>query len=166
MFAWVPVLAGVSGWAGPGKGEQSCFPPLVVDGDQGCGCQLLSAESPSFCWQAVADMNGKEINGRVVYVGRAQKRLERQSELRRKFEQIKQQRVSKYQVRGEQGPPSGRSTLGTHPGHPGTSQLVESTGFSEADQCAGSFCTGRPAQRSSHCLVMPWEAVSGERREI
>ncbi|NXF44336.1 EPAB protein, partial [Oceanites oceanicus] len=46
---------------------------------------------------AVADMNGKEINGRMVYVGRAQKRLERQSELKRKFEQIKQERVSRYQ---------------------------------------------------------------------
>ncbi|NWX95194.1 EPAB protein, partial [Nothoprocta ornata] len=46
---------------------------------------------------AVADMNGKEINGRSVYVGRAQKRLERQSELKRKFEQIKQERVSRYQ---------------------------------------------------------------------
>ncbi|NXG51703.1 EPAB protein, partial [Psilopogon haemacephalus] len=45
----------------------------------------------------MADMNGKEINGRVVYVGRAQKRLERQSELKRKFEQMKQERVSKYQ---------------------------------------------------------------------
>ncbi|NXE52957.1 EPAB protein, partial [Casuarius casuarius] len=51
----------------------------------------------SLCWQAVADMNGKEINGRMVYVGRAQKRLERQSELKRKFEQIKQERVSRYQ---------------------------------------------------------------------
>ncbi|NXC23530.1 EPAB protein, partial [Campylorhamphus procurvoides] len=45
---------------------------------------------------AVADMNGKEINGRMVYVGRAQKRLERQSKLKRKFEQIKQERVSRY----------------------------------------------------------------------
>lgn len=45
-------------------------------------------------------MNGKEINGRMVYVGRAQKRLERQSELKRKFEQMKQERVSRYQVRG------------------------------------------------------------------
>ncbi|NWR82858.1 EPAB protein, partial [Furnarius figulus] len=51
---------------------------------------------PSLCWQAVADMNGKEINGRMVYVGRAQKRLERQSKLKRKFEQIKQERVSRY----------------------------------------------------------------------
>ncbi|KFV79359.1 Embryonic polyadenylate-binding protein, partial [Struthio camelus australis] len=51
----------------------------------------------SLLWRAVADMNGKEINGRLVYVGRAQKRLERQSELKRKFEQIKQERVSRYQ---------------------------------------------------------------------
>ncbi|NXK48664.1 EPAB protein, partial [Chauna torquata] len=53
--------------------------------------------SSSSLWGAVADMNGKEINGRMVYVGRAQKRLERQSELKRKFEQIKQERVSRYQ---------------------------------------------------------------------
>ncbi|KFQ14472.1 Embryonic polyadenylate-binding protein, partial [Leptosomus discolor] len=46
---------------------------------------------------AVADMNGKEINGRMVYVGRAQRRLERQSELKQKFEQIKRERVSRYQ---------------------------------------------------------------------
>ncbi|NXW89011.1 EPAB protein, partial [Alopecoenas beccarii] len=61
------------------------------------GAASCSAQSPSLCWQAVADMNGKEINGRMVYVGRAQKRLERQSELKRKFEQIKQERVSRYQ---------------------------------------------------------------------
>ncbi|KFM09463.1 Embryonic polyadenylate-binding protein, partial [Aptenodytes forsteri] len=60
-------------------------------------CSSHCAQSPSLGWQAVADMNGKEINGRMVYVGRAQKRLERQSELKRKFEQIKQERVSRYQ---------------------------------------------------------------------
>lgn len=43
-------------------------------------------------------MNGKEINGKVIYVGRAQKRLERQGELKRKFDQIKQDRVQRYQV--------------------------------------------------------------------
>ncbi|XP_064024099.1 polyadenylate-binding protein 1-like isoform X2 [Pogoniulus pusillus] len=59
--------------------------------------ELAPCSSSHLSPEAVADMNGKEINGRVVYVGRAQKRLERQSELRRKFEQIKQQRVSKYQ---------------------------------------------------------------------
>ncbi|KAG8566073.1 hypothetical protein GDO81_013087 [Engystomops pustulosus] len=47
--------------------------------------------------KAVTEMNGKEINGRMVYVGRAQKRIERQSELKRRFEQIKQERISRYQ---------------------------------------------------------------------
>lgn len=51
------------------------------------------------CLQAVAEMNGKELNGRVLYVGRAQKRLERQSELKRRFEQIKQERLNRYQVK-------------------------------------------------------------------
>ncbi|XP_055024956.1 polyadenylate-binding protein 1-like [Misgurnus anguillicaudatus] len=47
--------------------------------------------------RAVAEMNGKELNGRVLYAGRAQKRLERQGELKRKFEQIKQERIQRYQ---------------------------------------------------------------------
>ncbi|XP_054995439.1 polyadenylate-binding protein 1-like isoform X2 [Sorex araneus] len=47
--------------------------------------------------KAVTDMNGKEVSGRLLYVGRAQKRAERQSELKRKFEQMKQDRLSHYQ---------------------------------------------------------------------
>lgn len=43
-------------------------------------------------------MNGKEMNGRQVYVGRAQKKGERQNELKRKFEQMKQDRMTRYQV--------------------------------------------------------------------
>lgn len=43
-------------------------------------------------------MNGKELNGRQVYVGRAQKKGERQNELKRKFEQMKQDRMTRYQV--------------------------------------------------------------------
>ncbi|XP_052645015.1 polyadenylate-binding protein 1-like isoform X1 [Harpia harpyja] len=61
------------------------------------GFGFVNFEKHEEAQKAVADMNGKEINGRVVYVGRAQKRLERQSELKRKFEQIKQERVSRYQ---------------------------------------------------------------------
>lgn len=65
--------------------------------------------SPRFCcftfpllssFQAVDDMNGKELNGRQVYVGRAQKKGERQNELKRKFEQMKQDRMTRYQVGG------------------------------------------------------------------
>uniref|UniRef100_A0A3Q2E7D8 Polyadenylate-binding protein n=1 Tax=Cyprinodon variegatus TaxID=28743 RepID=A0A3Q2E7D8_CYPVA len=47
--------------------------------------------------KAVDEMNGKEINGKTIYVGRAQKRLERQGELKRKFDQIKQDRIQRYQ---------------------------------------------------------------------
>lgn len=43
-------------------------------------------------------MNGKELNGKQVYVGRAQKKGERQTELKRKFEQMKQDRMTRYQV--------------------------------------------------------------------
>lgn len=69
----------------------------------------LNQYKPAFCLacfsdlllislQAVDDMNGKEMNGRQVYVGRAQKKGERQNELKRKFEQMKQDRMTRYQV--------------------------------------------------------------------
>lgn len=45
------------------------------------------------------EMNGKELNGKQIYVGRAQKKVERQTELKRKFEQMKQDRITRYQVR-------------------------------------------------------------------
>lgn len=48
--------------------------------------------------QAVEEMNGTELNGKTVFVGRAQKKMERQAELKRKFEQLKQERLSRYQV--------------------------------------------------------------------
>lgn len=45
------------------------------------------------------DMNGKEVSGRLLFVSRAQKRVERQNELKRRFEQMKQDRLNRYQVR-------------------------------------------------------------------
>lgn len=48
--------------------------------------------------KAVDEMNGKELNGKQIYVGRAQKKVERQTELKRKFEQMKQDRITRYQV--------------------------------------------------------------------
>lgn len=38
------------------------------------------------------------MNGKQVYVGRAQKKGERQNELKRKFEQMKQDRMTRCQV--------------------------------------------------------------------
>lgn len=56
-------------------------------------------DARSLSAQAVTDMNGKEVSGRLLYVGRAQKRVERQNELKRRFEQMKQDRLTRYQVR-------------------------------------------------------------------
>ncbi|XP_017323168.1 polyadenylate-binding protein 1-like isoform X1 [Ictalurus punctatus] len=61
------------------------------------GFGFVNYENHEDAQKAVAEMNGKELNGRVLYVGRAQKRLERQSELKRRFEQIKQERLNRYQ---------------------------------------------------------------------
>ena len=47
---------------------------------------------------AVVDLNGKEIvEGKPMYVGRAQKKAERQQELKRRFEQLKIERMNRYQ---------------------------------------------------------------------
>jgi polyadenylate-binding protein len=42
-------------------------------------------------------MNGNESDGRTLYVGRAQKRAERQAELKDKFDRLKQERMNRYQ---------------------------------------------------------------------
>ncbi|CAO2623894.1 Polyadenylate-binding protein 1 [Lemmus lemmus] len=47
--------------------------------------------------KAVDEMNGKELNGKQIYIGRAQKKVERQTELKRKFEQMKQDRITRHQ---------------------------------------------------------------------
>ncbi|XP_064156308.1 polyadenylate-binding protein 1-A-like [Anguilla rostrata] len=61
------------------------------------GFGFVNYENHEDAQKAVEQMNGKELNGRILYVGRAQKRLERQGELKRKFEQIKQERIHRYQ---------------------------------------------------------------------
>uniref|UniRef100_A0A452GNN2 Polyadenylate-binding protein n=1 Tax=Gopherus agassizii TaxID=38772 RepID=A0A452GNN2_9SAUR len=70
---------------------------MMDDTGRSKGFGFVNFEKHEEAQKAVADMNGKQINGRMVFVGRAQKRMERQSELKRKFEQIKQERVSRYQ---------------------------------------------------------------------
>ncbi|XP_042562810.1 embryonic polyadenylate-binding protein-like isoform X2 [Clupea harengus] len=61
------------------------------------GFGFVNYENHEDAQKAVEAMNGKELNGRILYVGRAQKRLERQGELKRKFEQIKMDRIQRYQ---------------------------------------------------------------------
>ncbi|XP_041112859.1 embryonic polyadenylate-binding protein A-like [Polyodon spathula] len=61
------------------------------------GFGFVNYENHEEAQKAVEGMNGKELNGQIIYVGRAQKRLERQGELKRKFDQIKQERIHRYQ---------------------------------------------------------------------
>lgn len=60
------------------------------------GFGFVAFETAEAAEKAVDAMNGKEINGRQLYVGRAQKKAERQAELRKKFEEQKAQRMNKY----------------------------------------------------------------------
>ncbi|NWS42845.1 PABP4 protein, partial [Probosciger aterrimus] len=61
------------------------------------GFGFVSFEKHEDANKAVEEMNGKDINGKMVFVGRAQKKVERQAELKRRFEQLKQERLSRYQ---------------------------------------------------------------------
>ncbi|XP_068607802.1 polyadenylate-binding protein 4 [Brachionichthys hirsutus] len=61
------------------------------------GFGFVSYEKHEDANKAVEDMNGTELNGKAVFVGRAQKKMERQTELKRRFELLKQERISRYQ---------------------------------------------------------------------
>jgi len=61
------------------------------------GFGFVSFEDAEVAEAAVTELNGKEINGKTIYVGRAQKKAERQMELKKKFEALKMERMSKYQ---------------------------------------------------------------------
>ncbi|XP_073728745.1 polyadenylate-binding protein 1A isoform X2 [Misgurnus anguillicaudatus] len=70
---------------------------MTDDSGKSKGFGFVSFERHEDAQRAVDEMNGKEMNGKQVYVGRAQKKGERQTELKRKFEQMKQDRMTRYQ---------------------------------------------------------------------
>ncbi|XP_008996282.2 polyadenylate-binding protein 3 [Callithrix jacchus] len=61
------------------------------------GFGFVSFERREDAQKAVDELNGKELSGKQIYVGRAQKKVERQTELKRKFEQMKQDKITRYQ---------------------------------------------------------------------
>ncbi|XP_040287195.1 polyadenylate-binding protein 1-like isoform X3 [Bufo bufo] len=70
---------------------------MTDDSGKSKGFGFVSFEKHEDALRAVDEMNGKNVNGRSIYVGRAQKKSERQADLRRKFEQIKQERITRTQ---------------------------------------------------------------------
>ena len=61
------------------------------------GFGFVSFETPEEAQTAVDDLNGKDMDGKTVYCGRAQKKAERQAELKKKFDALKQERMQRYQ---------------------------------------------------------------------
>jgi len=70
---------------------------MVAEENKSRGFGFVSFELPEGAEKAVENVNGMEINGKTVYCGRAQKRAERQAELKDRFEKIKMERINRYQ---------------------------------------------------------------------
>jgi len=71
---------------------------MFKDDGKSRGFGFVAFEDPEAAESAVEDLNGKEVfEGKMLYVGRAQKKAERQQELKRKFEQLKMERMTRYQ---------------------------------------------------------------------
>jgi len=58
---------------------------------------FVSFERHEDAEKCVNELNGKEFGDRKLYCGRAQKKAERQAELKNKFEKLKQERIQRYQ---------------------------------------------------------------------
>lgn len=69
----------------------------LVDDGKNKGFGFVSFEDSESAEKAVEELNGVEMFGKTLYVGRAQKKAERQQELKKKFEQLKLERLNRYQ---------------------------------------------------------------------
>ncbi|MED6149578.1 Polyadenylate-binding protein 8 [Stylosanthes scabra] len=67
-----------------------------ADGKSKC-FGFVNFENPEDAAKAVEALNGKKIDDKEWYVGKAQKKSERENELRRRFEQTVKESVDKYQ---------------------------------------------------------------------
>lgn len=70
---------------------------MIDDNCKSKGFGFVSFEEAESAEHAVDELNNKEWNNRILYVGRAQKKAERQAELKRKFEMMKVERMNRYQ---------------------------------------------------------------------
>jgi len=61
------------------------------------GFGFVSYEDSTHAEAACNDLDGKEIEGKPIYVGRAQKKAERTAELKKKFDALKMERMTRYQ---------------------------------------------------------------------
>ncbi|XP_067047310.1 polyadenylate-binding protein 1-like isoform X2 [Acropora muricata] len=71
----------------------------VVTDKSGCpkGFGFVDYETPEQAQKAVDELHGREWNGQKLYAARAQKKAERQKELKSQFEKKKHERINRYQ---------------------------------------------------------------------
>jgi len=67
------------------------------DDEKNKGFGFVSFDDAETAEAACAELNGTEVQGKTIYVGRAQKKAERQMELKKKFEQMKIERMTRFQ---------------------------------------------------------------------
>lgn len=72
---------------------------VVMRDDKGesKGFGFINYDKNDDAQKAIDDLNGKEMDGKQLYVGRAQKKSEREKELKEMFLKIQRERMSKYQ---------------------------------------------------------------------
>lgn len=71
---------------------------VMNKGGASLGFGFVAFDDSDAAEHAVVELNGKElVEGKPMYVGRAQKKAERQTELKRKFEQLKLERLNRFQ---------------------------------------------------------------------
>jgi polyadenylate-binding protein len=78
-------------------GEITSLALMSEDGGKSKGFCFINFETMEAAAKSVDEKNGFEFKTKAMYVGRAQKKSERQAELKDKFDKIKQERISKYQ---------------------------------------------------------------------
>ncbi|KAK9819769.1 hypothetical protein WJX72_002177 [[Myrmecia] bisecta] len=61
------------------------------------GFGFINFEEAEAAHKAVEALNGKDVDGKELYVGRAQKKAEREASLKQKFDEVRQERIQKYQ---------------------------------------------------------------------
>lgn len=79
-------------------GKITSYKIMNKDDGKSKGFGFVAFESSEAAEAAVDALNGKElVEGKPLYVGRAQKKAERQQELKRHFEALKMERLNRYQ---------------------------------------------------------------------
>lgn len=76
-------------------GEVKSHKVAVDEENKSKGFGFVAFEDSAAAEAAVDELNGSDLNGKSIYVGRAQKKGERQAELKKKFDQMKMERITR-----------------------------------------------------------------------